>query len=104
MTVPGDVEDFRGLLDEVVGTIVVSSSGCVTRPSATWPPLTPRDSKVRVTQMLEDVENALQAVQAAILRCDVPAASSIICRVKQLFEDASVYRKDVRKDSATNPD
>jgi hypothetical protein len=54
--------------------------------------------------MLEDVENALQAVQAAILRCDVPAASSIICRVKQLFEDASVYRKDVRKDSATNPD
>jgi hypothetical protein len=90
-TVPGDLEHFEGLLDGLVENIVLAASGCVARPSPTWPPLPPRDSKVRVTQMLVNITNALQALQAAILRCDVPVASSIICQVKRLFEDASAY-------------
>jgi hypothetical protein len=90
-TVPDDLKKSRSLLDGLVENIVLAPSGCVARPSATWPPLSPRDSEIRVMQMLGDITNALQALQVAILRCDIPLASSVICQVKRLFENASAY-------------
>jgi hypothetical protein len=90
ITVPDDLRQLSGLLDELA-EIVLPLNGCMVNPTATWPPLPVRDSRVRVTQILEGMVSGLRALSAAVLRCDIAAASSIICQVERLFVDANAY-------------
>lgn len=90
-TVLADLAKVEGSLGQVIQMVIPRPDGCASIPAQPWPPLTPSDSQVRLTQILDSAQGALQAISAAILECDVAAAKSIICQVQKLVDDAGAY-------------